>query len=136
MNRPVGPLLGKPLLDCHRYPHQSSPPVQVALVRQLVDPHGGMARGRIAVLVNEELGGASDVEVGDHLLGDLAGLNFLFTLFLGARGEVRKELDEISRVPAIPGIGNAVVGLDQLERLASQHMVRIAACDLGVADTR
>ncbi len=38
---------------------------RVALVEHFIGLHGGMDRGFGAVLVDEELGGAEDVEVGD-----------------------------------------------------------------------
>ena len=53
---PLRPLLGKQLLDCLEYPLPHRPPVQVALAQQLVEPHGSMARGLIAVLVNQQAG--------------------------------------------------------------------------------
>ena len=112
------------------------PTAQVASLEHGVYARGGLDRGVRAVLVHEDAGGAVDVEVGDQVLADLAGLNFLFGLGLGPRREVRNELNELMRAPAIPRIGNAVIGLDQFKRLTSSHPVRFAACDLGAAHTR
>ncbi len=68
-----------------------------------------------------------DVEAGDQMPADLARLFFLFVLFLSAGGEVGDELDELARPLSIPGIGDAVVGTDQLKRFASRRTVRFAA---------
>ena len=45
-------------------PHRG--PVQVARLKHGVRPHGGMGRRVGAVVLHEHLGGAEDVEVGDH----------------------------------------------------------------------
>ena len=90
----------------------------------------------VAVLVDQHAGGAPDVEVGDQVLADLAGLCFLFVLYLRAGGEIGDELDELASLLSIPRIGNAVVGFDQFKRLASRHLVRFGASGLVTAHTR
>ena len=57
-----------PLQFLHRpqYPPPNRVPVQVAFLKHRIRPHGGMDRRVVAVLLHEDLGGAVDVEVGDH----------------------------------------------------------------------
>ena len=50
-------------------PHDPPPyrsPIEVALVEQFICLHGGEYGGFVAVLVDEELGRAVNVEVGGH----------------------------------------------------------------------
>ncbi len=55
-------------------PHRVA--VQVALIEHGIRPHGGVDRRVLAVLLHEDVGGAVDVEVGDHsTTGSSSGAN-------------------------------------------------------------
>ena len=57
-----------PLQFLHRpqYPLPHRKPAQVALIEHDIRLHGGMDRRVVAVVLHDEVGGAVDVEVGDH----------------------------------------------------------------------
>ncbi len=61
------------LLHRPQYPLPHRVAVQVATLKHGVGPHGGLGRRVFAVLLHEHLGGAEDIQVGDHsLLNDRA----------------------------------------------------------------
>lgn len=47
-----------------QHPPPDRCPVKIGDIKQLVSPHGGVNGGFVAVLVDEDFGGAVDVEVG------------------------------------------------------------------------
>jgi hypothetical protein len=52
---------------CPNYPRPHRPPLHIASLGQLIRTHCGLSRRLPPVLLNQGLGGAVDVEVGDPL---------------------------------------------------------------------
>ncbi len=63
---PGGWLRSLQLLRGPQYPPPRRIAVQVAGLKHGIRPHGGMDRRVLAVVLHEEVGGAVDVEGGDH----------------------------------------------------------------------
>ena len=53
-------------LHCVPDPHPHPLPIELAQIEQLVSAHGGLDDGVVAVLVDQRLCGAVDVEIGGH----------------------------------------------------------------------
>ncbi len=54
-------------LHCIPDPHPHPLPIEIAQIEQFVSAHDGLDDSMLAVLVDQELGGAVDVEVGGHV---------------------------------------------------------------------
>ncbi len=62
----VWPLFRQKLLRSLHDPLPNRVAVQVPLLKHGIGPHGGLDQRVLAVLLYEGVGGAVDVEVGDH----------------------------------------------------------------------
>jgi hypothetical protein len=68
VHRPAWPPLPLQLLDCVHDRPPDRRALDIACLEQLICPLGCADRRVLAVLVDEQLGGSVDIEVGDHSL--------------------------------------------------------------------